>query len=78
MNNIKEFRNNAGYTLQDVADAAGIVKSYVAAVEKGVSQPTIRVAYAISKALHSDINVIFPDDNEYEQVITKKIRVVSK
>ena len=47
---LKKYRKQAGVTQQEIAEAAGISKNYVSAIERGAHQPTanILITYARS------------------------------
>lgn len=78
MNNIKEIRTCKGYTIQELADMAGLSKAYIWGLENKNNSPTIRVAYAISAVLDMDVYDVFPDENEYEDSVIKHRKVVKK
>ena len=73
-NNVKKYRLARKFTLQKLADLAGTGKSYIWELEQGKYSPSIRSAYAISKALGKTVFAVFPDDQEYE---TTEIKVTN-
>ena len=75
INNIRKYRNSLNYTLAGLADMAGTTKSYISELEAGRSVPNVRLAYSISKALQQDVHEVFPDDQEYQEVIIKSVAV---
>jgi len=74
---LNELRRKAELTYQELADRSGITKSYLWDIENNGNLPGIKIAYAISKALNSTIDVVFPDPNEYElkEVLLKVVRL---
>lgn len=73
-NNLKEYRKRRSYTLQKLADCVGSSKSYIWELENKKSSPSLRISYAISRALGVNIADIFPDDQVYDQEIIKVVR----
>ena len=55
---VKKIRERKDITKEELADAAGISGTYVAKIERGDSQPTVSIAYAIAKKLNVDLNEI--------------------
>lgn len=76
LNSIKQYRESSGYTLQTLADKCGASKAYIWELEQGKSTPSIRLAYAISSVFCVDVQKIFPDDQQYEEVVTKTVRKI--
>ena len=70
---LKEFRTEAGYSLQYLGDMCGVTKSHLHELEKnGGSSPTLKTAYAIAKVLDKTVYEIWPDTTE---IITETITV---
>jgi putative transcriptional regulator len=76
INHVKECRKEKGLTLQELADRSGAAKSYIWELEQGKSTPSIRLAYAIARAFGESVENIFPDDQEYEEVVVRTVRKV--
>lgn len=55
-------RKNKGMTQEQIANAAGIQRSYYGLIETGQRNPTLKVATQIAKALDENIEYLFPDD----------------
>lgn len=56
-NNISKIRKSKGLTLTELAERAGIAKSYLSNIERNVNQnPTINVAEKIAAVLEVDLN----------------------
>ncbi|WP_439468446.1 helix-turn-helix domain-containing protein [Blastomonas fulva] len=49
--NVKNVRVAAGHTQEELADLAGVARSYMSDVERGVRNPTLKVVERIAKAL---------------------------
>lgn len=54
-NRIRETRKALGWTQEDLADNAGIDRSYIGSVERGERNLTFKVLYQICEALGCDI-----------------------
>jgi len=57
--NLKVLRFQRGLTLEDVAQRAGLTRSYLSKVERGLSTPSIESALAIAKALGVTVDHLF-------------------
>jgi transcriptional regulator with XRE-family HTH domain len=53
------LRQQMGMSLQDMADASGLTKSYLSKVERGICVPSIAAAIKISTALKVDVGQLF-------------------
>ncbi len=69
-NNVRKFRKEAGLTMEGLADLCDTGKSYIYDLEVGKYSPSITRAYAVSKALNKDVTEVFPDSQEYEEVVS--------
>ncbi|QBJ96766.1 XRE family transcriptional regulator [Rhodococcus sp. ABRD24] len=58
---LRSHRRRAGLTLESVAASAGLTKSYLSKVERGLSTPSIDVALRIARALDTDVSQLFSD-----------------
>lgn len=58
--NIRKARKKLDKDQTEIAEAAGIDGSYLAKIEKGESNPSLEVLYAIVKALHVKSSDILP------------------
>ncbi|MBW8348406.1 helix-turn-helix domain-containing protein [Bacillus sp. IITD106] len=57
--NIYEIRKSKGLTLTEVADRAGIAKSYLSNIERSVNKnPSINVVEKIAKVLDVDVRIL--------------------
>ena len=62
---IRQFRQKAGMTQQELADAAGVTRQTVNALENARYNPSLLLAYNITKILgknHIEDIFIFEDD----------------
>jgi transcriptional regulator with XRE-family HTH domain len=65
---LKLLRKQGGWTLEALAEKAGLTKSYLSKVERGVCVPSIAVALKLSKALNVDVEQLFSAINNRELV----------
>jgi transcriptional regulator with XRE-family HTH domain len=49
--NLKRLRTEKGWSQEELADQAGLHRTYVSGVERGVRNPTITIVAALAKAL---------------------------
>jgi transcriptional regulator with XRE-family HTH domain len=56
---VKRLRELKGVTLEALAERAGLTKSYVSKVERGISTPSIATAIKIADALGVGVNDLF-------------------
>ena len=75
-NNLKLFRQQAGFSLQELADMYGGTKAHCWALEKGASIPKLSTAYAIACVLDMTVYEIWPDKTEVveEPVIIRRVK----
>lgn len=61
---IKEFRAKLDLTQEDLANLVGVRRETIIHLEKGKYNPSLRLAYDITKALNTTIDelFIFSDD----------------
>ncbi|MGF6724567.1 transcriptional regulator with XRE-family HTH domain [Paraburkholderia sp. GAS41] len=59
---LKILRLQAGLTLEELAQACDLTRSYVSKVERGVSVPSIASALKLSRALKVPVETLFGDD----------------
>jgi putative transcriptional regulator len=56
---IKEYRARYNFTQEDLADKVGVRRETIVFLEKGKYNPSLKLAYDISKILHATIEEIF-------------------
>jgi transcriptional regulator with XRE-family HTH domain len=49
--NLKRLRTEKGWSQEELADQAGLHRTYVSGVERGVRNPTITIVATLAKAL---------------------------
>lgn len=49
--NVRRVRKEAGHSQEEFADLAGVARSYMSDVERGVRNPTLKVVERMAKAL---------------------------
>lgn len=58
-NRLREMRQAAGLTQQDLADACGITRQTVIAIEGEKYSPSLEVAFLIAEALDTRVEAVF-------------------
>ena len=53
---VRELRNKAGYSQEDLADLAGIHRTYLGGIERGERNPSLKNIQRIAKALKVPID----------------------
>lgn len=61
---LRAVRQQRGLTLEELAEATGLTKSYLSKVERRQSTPSIAVAMKMARALDVDVAQLFSDDPE--------------
>ena len=56
---IKEFRSRKGYTQADLADMVDVRRETISHLERGRYNPSLELAYRVSRALDTTIEVLF-------------------
>lgn len=56
---VRKLRREKGMTQEQLADAAGIERSYMGTIERGERNPTLMKVYNIAKALDISLSKIF-------------------
>ncbi len=65
---LRAVRRQRGLTLEGLAAATGLTKSYLSKVERGRSTPSIAVALKVAKALDVDVGRLFSDQAAQEKI----------
>lgn len=63
-NNIKELREKTNYTQDDLAVLAGVSRQTIISLEKGKYNPSIQLAFKLSKIFNLTIEEIFIYEEE--------------
>ena len=58
-NRVRELRTEAGMTQQQLADAVGVSRQTINAIEKGDYNPTIKLCISICKVLDKTLDELF-------------------
>lgn len=58
---VKLLREEQGLSQEDLADVAGLHRTYVSGVERGVRNPTILVLAKLAKALKVGPSTLLPE-----------------
>ena len=61
---IKEFREQHNLTQEALADKVHVTRQTILFLEKGKYNPSLRLAYKISRVLESNIEEVFSFDDE--------------
>lgn len=61
---IKEYRTRCNLTQEKLAEMVGIRRETVIFLEQGKYNPSLKLAYRVSRALQADINELFIFDDE--------------
>ncbi len=72
---LREARRARGRTLDDVASAAGFTKSFVSAVERGETSPSIGSLYAICEVLGISMSALFESAEAPESNVVRRADV---
>jgi len=73
-NNLKQLREQCGFSLQELADMYGGSKANYWALENGKSSPTLTTAYSIACVFDVSVYEIWPDNTK----IVEETKVVRK
>jgi len=58
-NRIKVFRSEKKLTQQALADAVGVTRATINAMEKGAYNPSLELAFRLARFFETDIQTIF-------------------
>jgi transcriptional regulator with XRE-family HTH domain len=56
---VRRLREAKGISQEGLADLAGLDRTYVSGVERGVRNPTLKVIYRLAEALGADVSSLF-------------------
>ncbi|MUV39042.1 Repressor LexA [Lentibacillus sp. JNUCC-1] len=67
--NIKKLRQNRGMSISELAEKAGVAKSYLSSIERNLQKnPSIQFIEKISDVLNVSINVLLKEDQSDEEI----------
>jgi putative molybdopterin biosynthesis protein len=66
-------RQARGFSQQQVASMAGVSRQAVSAVESGVSDPSLRVALALARALGMTVEELFGSDDHAAAIAARPV-----
>ena len=58
-NEVADLRKQAGHTQAELAEAIGVTRQTIIAIEKGNYVPSVLLALKLAKVLHSPVERIF-------------------
>ena len=61
---VREYREKAGLTQEQLAEKVGVARQTILFLEKGQYNPSLRLAFRISKALGGKIEELFSFGDE--------------
>jgi putative transcriptional regulator len=61
---IKELRARAGFTQEELAQEVGVRRETIVFLEQGKYNPSLKLAYKVSRALDSTIEEVFTFEDE--------------
>lgn len=59
INRIKELRKSKGYRQEDLADALGVSRQTIIAIENNKYNPSLELAMKLSRYLHTTVEELF-------------------
>lgn len=75
---IKQLRDETGLSQEDLADAAGLFRTYMSRIETGLANPTLTVICALSEALGISSSELLMPPNDRVPPRTKSKAAVSR
>jgi transcriptional regulator with XRE-family HTH domain len=62
--NLRHLRQARGWSQEDLALTAGVDRTYVSGVERGVRNPTVSVLWQLASALQVEVAVLLLHDGQ--------------
>jgi transcriptional regulator with XRE-family HTH domain len=75
---VRELRAAAGLSQDDLAERAGLFRTYMSRIETGRANPTVTVVTKLAQALNVTVDVLFELPTQIEIPKTRSIRAVSR
>ena len=63
MNHVREFRKNLGLSQLELAKSIGVSRQTINMIENNKYNPTLELCLNLAKALDTDLNSLFWDEN---------------
>ena len=67
-------RQARGFSQQQVADMAGVSRQAISAIESGISDPSLRVAFALASAMGMTVETLFGTGDPFDAVTVRPVR----
>ncbi|MFH0129378.1 helix-turn-helix domain-containing protein [Variovorax sp. VaC1] len=74
---LKLLRVQAGLTLEELAQAADLTRSYVSKLERGISTPSVGAALKLAKALHVQVEEVFAEPSDNDPVLISRAQATA-
>ncbi len=71
-NNLKKWRHEKGYTLDQVSGLTGVSKSMIGQIERGDSTPTVTTLWKISNGLKISFSSLMNQEPDETYIVTKE------
>lgn len=69
---LKLLRVQAGLTLEELAQATDLTRSYVSKLERGISTPSVGAALKLAKALRVQVEEVFAEPSDTDPVLISR------
>jgi transcriptional regulator with XRE-family HTH domain len=69
---LKLLRAQVGLTLEELAQATDLTRSYVSKLERGISTPSVGAALKLAKALHVKVEEVFAESSDSDPVLISR------
>jgi XRE family transcriptional regulator, master regulator for biofilm formation len=70
---IKQLRLQRGYSINELSEKAGISKSYLSYIERGIQKnPSLHILSRLANSLGTTLEELLDDDNKYQPQLDGK------
>ena len=73
MNHVREFRKNLGLSQLELAKSIGVSRQTINMIENNKYNPTLELCLNLAKALDTDLNSLFWDENPNRDIRQKEV-----
>ena len=73
MNHVREFRKNMGLSQLELAKSIGVSRQTINMIENSKYNPTLELCLNLAKALDTDLNSLFWDENPNRDIRQKEV-----